>query len=118
MTGDYNHRIPLPSFATMSRSLPSGSALNEYPIENDDGSQIEKDIHSDAFEYPQNEDVDSEQNTSLVKAWKPDQKEKKSLKHLWHAALVLLLERGRSVTRACYLLFCGFVRSEDVLHFF
>ena len=104
MPGDYHHRIPLPSFATMSRSLPSGSVLNEYSVENDDGSQQieEKDVHSDAYEYPQDEDVDDlGQITSLVKAWKPNQ-EKKSLKHLWHAALVLLLERGRSVTRACY----------------
>ena len=105
VAGDYHHRIPLPSFATMSRSLPSGSVLKEYPVENDDGSQIEeKDVHSDAYEYPQDEDVDDlGQISSLVKAWMPNQKEKKSLKHLWHAALVLLLERGRSVTRACYL---------------
>ena len=112
MLGDYHRRIPLPSFATMSRSLPSGSVLNEYPVENDDGSQIEeKDVCSDAYEYPQGEDVDDlGRITSLVKASKPNQ-EKKSLKHLWHAALVLLLERGRSVTRACYLLlFCGFIR--------
>lgn len=113
MPGDY-HRIPLPSFATISRSLPSGSVLNEYPVENDDGSQIkEKDVHSDACEYPQGEDEDVDdlgQITSLVKTWTPNQKEKKSLKHLWHAALVLLLERGRSVTRACYLLFYGFIR--------
>ena len=96
----------------MSRSLPSGSVLNEYLEGNDDGSQIEeKNVHSDANEYPQDEDVDDlGQITSLVKAWKPNQKEKKSLKHLWHAALVLLLERGRSVTRACCLLFCGFIR--------
>lgn len=96
----------------MSRSFPSGSILNEYPVENDDESQIEeKDVHSDAYEYPQDEDADDlGQITSLVKAWKPNQKEKRSLKHLWHAALVLLLERGRSVTRACYLLFCGFIR--------
>ena len=86
--------------------------MNEYPVENDDESQIEeKDVHSDAYEYPQDEDADDlGQITSLVKAWKPNQKEKRSLKHLWHAALVLLLERGRSVTRACYLLFCGFIR--------
>jgi hypothetical protein len=112
--GDYHHRIPLPSFATMSRSLPSGSVLNEYPVENDDGSQIEeKDVHSDVYEYPQDEDDDVDDLgliTSLVKAWKPNQKEKKSSKHLWHAALVLLLERGRSVTRAYYLFFCGFIR--------
>ena len=106
LPGDYHHRIPLPSFATISRSLPSGSVSNEYPLENDDGSQIEeKNVHSDAYEHPQGEDEDVDdlgQNTSLVKAWKPNQKEKKSLKHLWHAALVLLLERGRSVTRAYY----------------
>ena len=97
----------------MSRSLPSGSVLNEYPVENDDGSQIEeKDVHSDAYEYSRGEDEEADdlgQITSLVKAWKPNQKEKKSLKHLWHAALVLLLERGRPVTRACSLLFCGFI---------
>lgn len=93
----------------MSRSLPSGSVLNEFP--DDDGSQIEE-KDSDAYEYPQGEDEDVDdlgQITSLVKAWKPNQKGKKYLKHLWHAALVLLLERGRSVTRACYLLFCGFI---------
>jgi hypothetical protein len=106
--GDYHHRIPLPSFATMSRSPPSGSVFNEYPVENDGGSQIEK-KNSDAYECPQGEDEDSGQITSLVKDWKQNQKGKKSLKHLWHAALVLLLERGRSVTRA-YLIFCGFIR--------
>ena len=112
MLGDYHDRIPLPSFATMSRSLPSGSNFNDYPVENDDGSQIEE-KDSDVYEYPQGEDEDvddSGQITSLVKDWKQNQKGKKSLKHLWHAALVLLLERGRSVTRACYLLFCGFIR--------
>ena len=111
--GDHHHRIPLPSFATMSRSLPSGSVLNEFPVEKDDGSQIEeKDVLSDAYEYPQAEDEDVDdlgQITSLVKAWKPNQ-EKKNLKHLWHAALVLLLERGRSITRACHLLLREFIR--------
>jgi hypothetical protein len=101
--GDYHHRIPLPSFATMSRSLPSGSVLNEYPVEKDD-------VHLDAYEYPKGEDVDDwGKITSLVKAFKPNLMEKKTLKHLWHAALVLLLERGRSVTRACYLIFLIFL---------
>lgn len=110
MPGDYHHGIPLPSFATMSHSLPSGSVLNEYPVENDDGLQIEeKDVHYDVYEYPQGENVDDlGQIVSLIKAWKPNQ-DKKSLKHLWHAALVLLLERGRSITCACYI-FCGFIR--------
>lgn len=98
MSGDYHPRIPLPSFATVSRSLPSGSILNEYLAENDDGSRIEdKDVHSDSHEYHQGENVG--QITSLAKTWKHKEKEKKSLKHLWHAALVLLLERGRSATR-------------------
>ena len=95
----------------MSRSLPSGSVLNEYLVENDDGLQIEeKDVHSDGYEYQgEDEDVDDlRQINSLAKVWKP--REKKSVKHLWHAALVLLLERGRSVTRACYLVFCGFIQ--------
>jgi hypothetical protein len=101
--GDGHHLIPLPSFATMSRSLPSGSVLNEYLVESGDGSQIEgQEAHSDPYEYRQDEDEDLDdlgQIASLVKA-KPNRKEKKPLKHLWHAALVLLLERGRSVTRA------------------
>ena len=105
--GDYRPRIPLPSFATVSRSLPSRSVLNGYLVENDNGSQIEeKDVHSDRYEYHQGEDEDVDdlgQITSLAKAWKYKEKEKKPLKHLWHAALVLLLERGRSITRACYL---------------
>jgi hypothetical protein len=99
---DRHRRIPLPSFATMSRSLPSGSVLNEYLVENDNGSQTEeKDVHSDTHEYHEGEDEDVNdlgQISSLVKG-KP--KEKKPVKHLWHAALVLLLERGRPVTRAC-----------------
>ena len=93
----------------MSRPLPGGSALNGYLVENDNESQAkEKDVHSVTHEYHQGEDEDVDdlgQTTSLVKAWKPNQKEKKPVKHLWHAALVLLLERGRSVTRACYFLF-------------
>jgi hypothetical protein len=28
------------------------------------------------------------------------EKEKKPLKHLWHAALILILERGRPISRA------------------
>ncbi|KAF8811123.1 hypothetical protein BYT27DRAFT_7089968 [Phlegmacium glaucopus] len=88
----------------MSCSLPSRSVLNEYLADNDDGSQIEeKDVHSDSCEYHsqgEDEDVDDlRQITSLAEAWKPKEKGKKPLKHLWHAALVLLLERGRSVTR-------------------
>jgi len=85
----------------VSRSLPSGSVLNEYLLENDDGSQIE-DVHSDNYEYHHSEDEDVDdlgEITSLAKTWKHKEKEKKPLKHLWHAALVLLLERGRSVTR-------------------
>jgi len=109
VSGGRHHPIPLPSFATTSRSLPSGSVLNEYLVENDDGSRIgEKDVHSDSFEYHhqgEHEEDDLGQITSLAEAWKPKEKEKKPLKHLWHAALVLLLERGRSVTRACYFKF-------------
>lgn len=84
----------------MSRSLPSGSVLNAYLAENDNGSQTEeKNVHSDEYHEGEDEDVnDLRQISSLVKG-KP--KEKKPSKHLWHAALVLLLERGRPVTRAC-----------------
>lgn len=103
MPGDRHHPIPLPSFATVSRSLPSGSILQKYLAENDEGPQIEeKDVHSDGYEYHQGEDEDVGQRTSLSKT---KEKEKKPLNHLWHAALVLLLERGRSVTRACAFFF-------------
>ena len=109
--GGYRHRIPLPSFATVSRSLPTGSVLNEYLVEIDDGSQIEeKGLHSDAYEHHQGEDEDVGDLGQIISLVKLNQKEKKPLKHLWHAALVLLLERGRSVTRARCLLFCGFTR--------
>lgn len=42
----------------------------------------------------------SSENSGSALNW---QKEKKSPKHLWHAALILILERGRPVTRVFIL---------------
>ncbi|KAH9476039.1 hypothetical protein JR316_0011608 [Psilocybe cubensis] len=96
-----NHPIPLPSFATISRSLPVGSVINASG----------KDTGVDDFMPPGNEqNSDGEENTVMdlgaadavgtdalfVGALK---KEKKAPKHMWHAALTLILERGRPITR-------------------
>ncbi|TFK32794.1 hypothetical protein BDQ12DRAFT_474965 [Crucibulum laeve] len=88
------HPIPLPSFATgnansMSRSLPSGSVLSmamgaREKDKDQDNNYINKDANSDG---------------ELAQKRQEKTREKKRTRHLWHAALALILERGRSVTR-------------------
>ena len=93
--------IPLPSFATLPRSLPSVSILSSR---NDPNSPEEFERHiaanSDGYDGSGIEDGHgSSGNSGSALTW---QKEKKPSKHLWHAAFILILERGRPITRVLH----------------
>lgn len=78
--------IPLPSFAT-SRSLPTKSVLSTY-LEAQEVHLSDEATGNDTI----SDDYEEVAEGSL-------KSEKKQLTHLWHAALVLILERGRDVNR-------------------
>ncbi|KDR70201.1 hypothetical protein GALMADRAFT_891390 [Galerina marginata CBS 339.88] len=105
-----NYPIPLPSFATTSRSLPTGTVLGTYMSEKDGGWRRSPDETTNKHEKEANLDghgspaMDEEDNGtvgpgSLFVGSLKNNKEKKAPKHLWHAALTLILERGRPITR-------------------
>ncbi|PPR01009.1 hypothetical protein CVT24_000590, partial [Panaeolus cyanescens] len=98
-TGDPPVPIPLPSFATASRSLPSSSVLKSV-MQESVGHVSEREFNSDGYEYPTDDteeagDVEFDPDVSPNEEVRP----KSALRHLWHAALILVLERGRPVTR-------------------
>ena len=106
------HPIPLPSFATLSRSLPTESFLTSSmasrskategsPSSDDYIARRDKEANSDGYEQPGDEDADVVANDPFPSF--RQNKEKKALKHLWHAALTLILERGRPVTRMYFV---------------
>ncbi|KAF8960605.1 hypothetical protein BDZ97DRAFT_1294389 [Flammula alnicola] len=105
-----SHPIPLPSFATatVSRSLPTGSVLSTYMARrhnkrssDDTTARRETEANSDGLEYSpmDNEEADTVAPNSLFVGSLKNNREKKAPRHLWHAALTLILERGRPVTR-------------------
>ena len=73
------------------------------PSSDDYTARRDKEANSDGYEHPEDEDVDVVANNDSFPAFRQN-KEKKALKHLWHAALTLILERGRPVTRMCFSL--------------
>lgn len=85
----------------MSRSLPVGSVMSSSgkAVGQDDATSQGNEANSDGNE---NAAIDAEAADAVgteplfVGALK---KEKKIPKHLWHAALTLILERGRPITR-------------------
>lgn len=110
--------IPLPSFTTanISRSAPSTSFIKNL------AHSYGKDISSDGDEHDQSGyDDDQLQNFEVdedVYGYKANENEGQKLKknkikmtvkemtkriHMWHAALALILERGRPVTREFFL---------------
>ncbi|KJA22567.1 hypothetical protein HYPSUDRAFT_202129 [Hypholoma sublateritium FD-334 SS-4] len=98
--------IPLPSFATMAHSLPTTSVLRSHmkakgtEEASDNTAPPEREANSDGYEYPGlGNEKPGTVNDSLLVGSMANTKEKKYLKHLWHAALTLILERGRPVTR-------------------
>ena len=96
-----DHPIPLPSFATLPRSLPSASLLSSLRKLDDTHSSEEFERHiasnSDGCDGSGIEGGHgSGGNSGSGLSW---QKEKKPSKHLWHTALILILERGRPITR-------------------
>ncbi|KAF9559965.1 hypothetical protein CPC08DRAFT_497245 [Agrocybe pediades] len=97
-----SHPIALPSFATPSRSLPAAPGLASYMPPRDDSQspdiQRHKDIESDGNDYA-DESADIFHPDSLIFGSSHRTKEKRIMKHLWHAALTLILERGRPITR-------------------
>jgi hypothetical protein len=98
-TRDYP--IPLPSFATLPRSLPSAPFLSSLRRTDDAHSseEFERQIvsNSDGCDGSGIEGGHgSGGNGGSGLTW---QKEKKASKHLWHAALILILERGRPIAR-------------------
>lgn len=96
-----DYPIPLPSFARVSYSLPSTSLLatklNEHSSED---IEHQKASNSERDRVPEIEYA-SLQNDSNGSLSLPEDK-KKPLKHLWHAALILILERGRPITRMLF----------------
>lgn len=96
-----NPPIPLPSFATMSRSLPTVSVLGTFNSGKDPMDQLEKEANSDSHGHISVDHDDDDEaggpGSLFVGSFK--NKEKRPPKHLWHAALALILERGRPVTR-------------------
>ncbi len=99
-----DYPIPLPSFARVSHSLPSTLLLatklrpkdSEYSSEEIDH---QKASNSGRDRVPEIEYA-SVQNSNGSLSFPEDKK--KPLKHLWHAALILILERGRPITRMLF----------------
>lgn len=101
LEGTDTYPIPLPSFATAarkngmeSRSLPSGSILNTYM--NNKAGRDEDETNSDGYSTGDRDEL------VIAPRWPkegPGEKEKRTPRHMWHAALALILERGRPVTR-------------------
>jgi len=96
-----DHLIPLPSFATLPRSFPSASLLSSLRKMDDTHSSEEFERHMvsnsdgcDGSGLEGGHGSGGDSGSGLT--W---QKEKKPSKHLWHAALILILERGRPITR-------------------
>lgn len=99
--GTDTYPIPLPSFATAarkngmeSRSLPSGSILNTYMLNK--AGRDEDETNSDGYSTGDRDEL------VTAPRWpkeEPGEKEKRTPRHMWHAALALILERGRPVTR-------------------
>lgn len=65
--------------------------------------QPEREANSDGYEFPANANADKDESgagdDSMSVEPTKNGKEKKVPRHLWHAALALVLERGRPVTR-------------------
>lgn len=65
----------------------------------DDSVPPEREANSDGYEYPSlSNDKGGAADDSLLVGSVANTREKKYPKHLWHAALALILERGRPVT--------------------
>jgi len=114
-----SHPIPLPSFATTSRSLPAPGGLSSYMAERHNGrssdSQDNKEVDSDGNDYA-DEGADVVRSDTFFVGSLQRTKEKRLLKHLWHAALTLILERGRPVTRELHLRFsCSLAEATCLL---
>lgn len=93
--------IPLPSFATMARSFPTTSVLSDHmkskSKESTSGeatAPLDRETNSDGHEVHNAGDDDSGGGDDPISSTK----QKKYPRHLWHAALALILERGRPVT--------------------
>jgi hypothetical protein len=67
----------------------------------DYGTRKNKEANSDGYENPEDEDADVVVNDPFPSF--RQNRVKKPPKHLWHAALALILERGRPVTRMCFV---------------
>jgi hypothetical protein len=118
---DSKSLIPLPSFATanLSRSLPSTSFAKHSMTT---GARNAREINSDGEGYMQSgndgdEDEEEDESEALAIPRFPnggsgikelgERKEKKKSRaakvrprwHMWHAALAMILERGRPVSR-------------------
>jgi len=78
-------------------------ATEGSPSSDDYIARRDKEANSDGYEQPEDEDADVVANDPFPSF--RQNKEKKALKHLWHAALTLILERGRPVTRMCFIVF-------------
>lgn len=97
-----DHPIPLPSFANVPRSLPSTSLLATNMGQNEHSSEeIQKASNSDGDGVSEVESAYVNGSSVQTCLGLPEDR-KKPLKHLWHAALILILERGRPITRKFY----------------
>jgi hypothetical protein len=96
--GGFEYPIPLPSFATakakdtsLSKSLPIESALDAHMSKKGNRNRVAHAVISDTSEP----DREGEGGNSPH----GEKKAARFPRHLWHAALVLVLERGRAISR-------------------
>jgi hypothetical protein len=79
------------------------AARNNGEHSDDATRQLEREANSDGYEYPARTNADKDESgagdDSVSVEPTKNGKEKKVPRHLWHAALALILERGRPVTR-------------------
>jgi hypothetical protein len=117
--------IPLPSFATanLSRSLPSTSLAqhdtttgngNARNVNSDgegymqSGNDGDDDDDEDENEVPPVPGFENERRGIKVVGEKKEKKKSRATKihprwHMWHAALAMILERGRPISRTFFV---------------
>lgn len=120
---DDEYPITLPSFATarvkasrvkakakdrqednnlgleLSKSLPTESVLDAQMARRRIAKTSIQGVISDGYEDQDQSQDDGAVQVKVVSAVEKARKVKRFPKHLWHAALVLVLERGRAVSR-------------------
>jgi hypothetical protein len=113
---DTHPLIPLPSFATvhLSRSTPRTAFVKNGTTRDEDrngqsgtegSEEDDMPVDDEGYDYEKAGEDEGEriEESSVLEKKKSTAVMKRPL-HLWHAALALILERGRPVTRAFHFL--------------